>query len=351
MGEGPGVRAPAVAAEGPGVRAGVLRRWAGILSAYFSAQTLVQLLGIASGLLFINVMSVPEFALYSLATSVVTFFTFASDLGVTASLLHFYREATAGGEPFSPWYAAVASLRRAAFAVGGVAVAVALPAAAVARGFGLVESLAVTAVVLAGVWFQIGASLRVLALRLADRYGRSYRAELAGSGLRLALALALVATKMVTAWLGVLAGALGTALTSWLAGGADDAAAGTDLRPYRRRVLRYLAPTLPSALYFSVQGPLVVWLAATFGSTRSIAEVAALGRLSLVVGLFASLTGVVFLPRLSRITDDRLYRARYLQFGAALALVAVAVIGRSASRRRRPGRSRRSKRSTSRPTT
>ncbi len=103
-----------------------------------------------------------------------------------------------------------------------------------------------------------------------------------------------------------------------------------DLRPYRRKILRYLMPTLPSAFYFSIQGPLVIWLSATFGSTRTIAEVGALGRLSLVVGLFSSLTGVVFLPRLARIDDDRRYLARYLQCFAFLALVVLALLAAAA---------------------
>ena len=33
-------------------------------------------------------------------------------------------------------------------------------------------------------------------------------------------------------------------------------------------MLRYLLPTLPGAAYYSIQGPLVIWLATTFGSTR-----------------------------------------------------------------------------------
>jgi hypothetical protein len=108
------------------------------------------------------------------------------------------------------------------------------------------------------------------------------------------------------------------------------AAPAEDLRPYRREVLRYLLPSLPSALYFSVQGPLTVWLATTFGPVRNIAEVGALSRLGLVVGIFSNLTGVVFLPRLARISGERLYRRRYLQFGGLLAAVALALLGAAA---------------------
>jgi O-antigen/teichoic acid export membrane protein len=305
-----------------------LRRWAGIFSAYFSTQTVTQVLGIATGLLFIRFMPVREFALYTLAFSVVSFATFASDLGSTSSLFYFFRQSARTGEDFAPFLPAVLSLRRGAFLLATLGVALLFPRAAAAKGFSAGPIALATAGILLCVWFQISAALRVLGLRLADRYGDSYRAEMSGAALRLALAGAMAASALLWAWLGVLATGLGTAATALLAGRgtAAPAAATADLAPYRRRVLRYMLPTLPSALYFSVQGPLVVWLAATFGNTRNIAEVGALSRLAMVVGIFSSLTGVVFVPRLARITDERHYLRRYLQFGALLAAVAGALL-------------------------
>ena len=305
-----------------------LRRWAGIFASYFSTQTVTQLLGIATGLLFIRFMPVREFALYTLAFSVVSFFTFVSDLGSSSSLLYFFRQTARTGEDFAPFVPAVLSLRRGAFLLGACGVVLAFPRAAAAKGYTAGAITLATAGILVCVWFQISASLRVLMLRLRDRYGDSYRAEMSGAALRLALAGTMAAWSFLWAWLGVLATGLGTALTALLAGrgqAAPPAAAGSPLAPYRRRVLRYMLPTLPSALYFSVQGPLVVWLAATFGNTRNIAEVGALSRLGMVVGVFSSLTGVVFVPRLARIADDRHYLRRYLQFGVLLAIVAGAL--------------------------
>ena len=310
---------------------GRIATWTRILSAYFTAQTLTQLAGIAAGLLFVNFMPVREFALYTLAFSVITFFNFISDLGSTTSLVYFFHQAGKEGGDFRPHLAAVLSLRRAAFLLGAVAVVAFFPRLAGSKGFGLAESLLVTVGILLCVWFQIGSSLRLLALRLADRYGLSYRAEMAGGLTRLLLAAVLVAASQLVAWLGVLTSAAASAVVVSLARPDLAGAPGVDLRPYRRKVLRYLVPTLPSALYFSVQGPLTVWLAATFGGTRNIAEVGALGRLGLLVGIFSSLTGVVFLPRLARITDDRLYRRRFLQFGAALAAVALAMLAVAAA--------------------
>src|SRR5882724_903750 len=312
-----------------------LKGWAKILSAYFSTQSLTQLAGIGAGLLFINFMPVREFALYTLAFSVITFFTFLSDLGSTSSLLHFFRRSATEDGDFASYFAAVLSLRRAVFLLGAASVAVIFPVIAAAKGFAWTESLPATAGIVLCVWFQINSSLRVLALRLHNRYGQSYRAEIAGGLSRLLLALGIVVSGLLKAWLGVLTSAFAAALTTRLARDPK-APPGPgvhprfDLRPYRQRVVRYLLPTLPSALYFSIQGPLVIWLSATFGSTRTIAEVGALGRLSLVVGMFSSLTGVVFLPRLARITDDRRYRARYLQCFAFLVLIVAALLAAAA---------------------
>jgi O-antigen/teichoic acid export membrane protein len=311
---------------------GTLRRWIGILSAYFTAQTLTQLLGIAAGLLFVNLMPVREFALYALASSVITFFTFASDLGSTGSLVYFFNQAAREGGGYPSYFAAVLSLRRAAFFLGAAAVCLALPWVAARRGFGGWEVALALGGVLLAVWFQIDASLGLLALRLDGRQGASYRAELAGSGTRLAGAGLLAAVARLEGWLGVLSAALGPVVTARLARpGRPREETAADLRPHRRAVLRYLLPTLPGALYFSVRGPLLVWLAAAFGSTRSLAEVGALGRLGLVVGLFSGLTGIVFLPRLAHIADDRLYRARFLQFGGFLLLLAAGMLAAAAA--------------------
>ncbi|HJX28638.1 MAG TPA: hypothetical protein VJ885_12045, partial [Thermoanaerobaculia bacterium] len=70
----------------------------------------------------------------------------------------------------------------------------------------------------------------------------------------------------------------------------------------------------------------IVWLAATFGATRNIAEVGALSRLGLVVGIFSSLTSVVFLPRLARIADERFWRARLFQFGGLLLCLSLGLL-------------------------
>jgi O-antigen/teichoic acid export membrane protein len=308
-----------------------IRRWVGIFSAYFTAQTLIQLLGMAAGLLLIRFMPVREFAFYTLAFSVVTFFNFLSDMGSTTSLLHFFHSTAREGGAFEPYLAAVISLRRTAFLLGSAGVVIAFPYAAAAKGFGWLEISLVTAGILACVWFQIQSLIRILALRLHNRYSQSYRAEVGGTLLRVLLAVLMVATGQLVAWLGVAASAAASGLSTVLARPERRVVPPVEgLGKYRRQILRYLLPTLPSALYFSMQAPLMVWLSATFGSTRTIAEVGALSRLGLIMGMFSGLIGVVFLPRLAGVTDDALYRRRCLQYGFLLVLLAAALFAAAA---------------------
>ena len=307
------------------------RTWTAILSAYFGTQTIAQLTGIAAGLLLVRNMTVHDFALYTLATSVITFFAFATDLGSSTSLVHFYRQSGGVADEFARYLAAVLSMRRAAFVVGAVVVAVVLPTAARARGFEPAAIGLTTAAVVAAVGFQIVASLRQLALRLDGAFARSYRADLAGAAARLVLVAFMVWSALLSSWVGVAVAAAASAITWAMAGKkamtpTTPIPSSLPIAAYRRAVVRYMLPTLPSALYFAAQAPLVVWLAATFGGARNIAQVGALTRLGLLVGIFSGLTGTVFLPRLARVHDERLYRARVLQFGSVHVLVASALV-------------------------
>ena len=214
-------------------------------------------------------MPVREFALYTLAFSVVTFFNFLSDLGSTSSLLHFFHRVGPGrgGLRAVPRRRAVAAPRRVPAGRGGGGDRLPLRGRG-SRGSAGPRSPLVTAGILVCVWFQIQASIRILALRLRDRYAQSYRAEVGGTLLRLPRRRRHGGSP-ASSWPGSASRrprrppALSAAIAR--PGRPERPPRPEDLGRHRRQILRYLLPTLPSALYFSVQGPLTIWLSATFG--------------------------------------------------------------------------------------
>lgn len=315
---------PAIA----GLWLGRARRWWGILAAFFTAQALVQAAAFASGLLLVRGLAVDDYAFYTLATSAFTFLAFASNLGATSAFAWFFRESKGDAVARARHDRAVVEVRRRLF-FGAAPIAVGiLLATALGRGFGGTAIAVAAVLVAATAWVAIDGVAAVQILRLNDRYAASYRAEVAAALARLALIAALVAlgfASALTALAAALAGQL--AMVALAHGARARRVAGPALAPERRAVFRFLAPTLPAEVYAAFQGPLLIWLAALLGSTRGVAEIGALGRLGQLMALLSTLAGVVFLPRLSRIADDRLYRQRFFAFAAFLAAIAGATVG------------------------
>jgi O-antigen/teichoic acid export membrane protein len=294
-------------------------QWGRLLSAFVTVQVVNQVLALGTGLLLVRSASKEAFALYAVATSVLTFFTTASDLGATGGLLHFFRRSRQGLGSFAASVAAVRQLRRVAFAVGApIAVAV-FVALAVRQRFAPWTVVSCAAIMVLGVACQISTSIHLEVRRLRGQLSAAYRAEVAGNVTRLAATVGLAAAGFLAVAAGgptaLAATVLGTTVAMSLARSAPEPAGRAEIGAAKQDLLGYLAPTLPSALYFSVQGPIVTWLSATFGSTAQIAEVGALGRLSMLVSILSPLPSVLLLPRLAHITDEPLYWRRATQFG------------------------------------
>jgi O-antigen/teichoic acid export membrane protein len=297
-------------------------RWTGVAAQFFSVHAVLQAATLVSGLLFANLLPVDAFAAYALATSILVTFTFFTDLGVSVALNHFRHASLKGGLPYDDMLTAALQVRRRLFVIGAPVVAVAMWSWGRRVGAGLAPSAAMLVIVFAVVWWQVLSTTRVNDLRLRDQFALGYRAELAGAIARVTSTVAVLAAGLRDAWSAV-ATALAAAVVTAVVAGPSPGVASTPPRPEALSALvRYLLPTLPSALYFAVQGQVVIWLAAIFGGVSTLASVGALGRLGLVVGAFGGLISVVFMPRLVRQVDDRMFLRRFLQFGAVLVAVA-----------------------------
>lgn len=296
---------------------------------FFAVHFTLQIVTMATGLLFIHTLSVEQFAIYTIATSVLLTFSFATDLGSSTALLHFFHQSQRGHEPFADMTNAVLSLRRWLFLAGTPVAIGMLLVWGRSNGLTPFQIAAASALVLATVWVQVQGTTRIVILRLENAYARSYRAEVVAALARLGAALAIIAAGRTTAiW------ALATALVSacaltWVAFDGRMPRVAPAAAALQRKVVRFLAPTLPGAVYFAVQGQLVIWCAAWFGNLTLVANMGALGRIGLIVGAFGALSGVVLLPRLVQIADERLFERRLWQFAAILTAIASALFGAS----------------------
>jgi len=311
-----------------------LREWSRLFSEYAIAQAAIQVLGVLAGLWLVNLLPVREYALYTFALSIFAFLSVFSDLGVGGALLFFRRETRASGTAFGPYVSAAYKIRYALLAAGLCAGLVFMVAIGPDRGFSYAEIVAVAAVLVVAAWAQVGSAVVVLQLRLEGLYRGSYLAEACGNAARLAVVAAIWLVATPLAWLAMISGASGALASRAVATRALRRAGHVirhdpvqeDGRVPLESVVRYVLPQSLSAAYFSIQGPLTVWLSAYFAGTQSVAEVGALGRLGLIFSLLSGFMGAVLIPRLSAVTDDAHYLRRYLQFWMVLAAFGVCVI-------------------------
>ena len=73
----------------------------------------------------------------------------------------------------------------------------------------------------------------------------------------------------------------------------------------RKEILRVVSRILPNIIFFAVSGQIVIWILSVFGNTNELASIGALGRFSILIGLFTTVLGTLFVPRFSRLGDHK----------------------------------------------
>lgn len=73
----------------------------------------------------------------------------------------------------------------------------------------------------------------------------------------------------------------------------------------RKEILRIVARILPNIIFFAFSGQIVIWILSVFGNANELASIGALGRFSILIGLFTSILATLFIPRFSRLGDHK----------------------------------------------
>lgn len=95
----------------------------------------------------------------------------------------------------------------------------------------------------------------------------------------------------------------------------------------RKEILFFVKKLLPGAVYYCISGQLIIWLISIFGSTQEIAQVGALSRLMVIMGIFMALHNTLIVPRFARLPPDKaVIRNRVFQVFLILIFLSLAII-------------------------
>jgi O-antigen/teichoic acid export membrane protein len=309
-----------------------LRYLAEVFLPFLSLQALSQVAAALAGVLVVRRLPISDFAIYAIATSVQASLAILSDTGVTTLLLarvgQFHNDL--------PRLAELAKTAR-AFRIRLLLWTLGLAAPLLWFSLGnsrpdLLRSGLVFFVLAGIVALQVSSSLDGTMLLALLRPERQQFGQLLSSLTRLAGFGAVLASwpTYMTALAINLLGAFVPAVF-YRRSLANELPKTTQTNVDDFKAFRHFARTqFLNAAYFAFSSQVTIWLVGLVGTTRVVAEVGALGRLSNIIVLAQSAVLGVVAPRMARYRDIATFRKRYFQIvgvaiGASITLACLAI--------------------------
>src|SRR5262249_29034701 len=301
-------------------------RWSQVSVEFGLSQALGQSASLISGLIYVRLMPVDQYALYAMGLTSLAFISTGSDLGLTSSLNYFWRESGKDRCGIEPIIAAVQRLRLVFLVLVSFVCGAFLLKTTSEQNLSVISVFACFGLVVATVSARLPATLDIQLMRLEGLQRESYYCEAADSITRLLVAVGMIVTGITTALFGLAGGLLGSlsmlAAVRGLAGTPRSKSQSVESETWRK-VRAYIIPPVFTTLVYIMQLPLVLWLALTFGGKAVLAETFAVGRIGAIYGLISVFVGAVIGPRLARISDDAHFARTVGLFLLALVLLCV----------------------------
>ena len=307
-----------------------LFEWGKLLGKTGGVQAVIQATGFVCGIFILRMLSTEQYALYTLANTMLGTMTVLADGGISAGVM------SEGGKQWKDRKELGAILAtgmhmRQQFAVGSLVVSVPILYYLLQQQEGsvwwgsLILILALAPVFMA----QLSASLLQIVPRLHQNISELLRITLGINVIRLIVTLPIIVF-FPFAWLAILAAGAaqvwGNLKLRDLSYKKSDWK--TDPDPtYRSKIMVVVKRILPGSIYYCLSGQITVWLIAIFSSTENVAQIGALSRLAMLLTLVRLITEMLVVPRYARLPAIRQkVIGRFFQVLALMTLLCTGIV-------------------------
>jgi hypothetical protein len=302
--------------------------WAKVLSKFLSIEIIVQGLNVLIGIWLVRALSQKEYAYYTIAIGMLSTITLMSDSGISFGMT------SIGGKVWQDRFRfgqLINTAMRMRYFLAIVSIAVVSPVLIwmLARnGAPWSYTIIITLIVLVGANFQLTSGVLMTVPRLhsqirviqnLDLLSNLVKFFLLGIGY-LTMLNAAVATATTAAAFAVYRFGLGNFAPKKI-----DTTASQNPED-RQEILKIIKRTAPNTVFYCFQGQITLLLLSLFGNVQNIAEIGALGRLTLVFTIISSVLGNIILPSFARCQSHRILLKRYFLILLASALFSVFLI-------------------------
>nr|WP_279346176.1 polysaccharide biosynthesis protein [Gramella oceanisediminis] len=281
--------------------------WIRLIGITGLTQVLVQFLGFISGVLVIRLLPVEEYALYTLANTMLATMVLLADGGISTGVLSqggkVWKDEIELGKVLST---GIYLKKRFAY----LSIIVAFPILIyllLRHDASWLTAILVALAIIPAFYAQFSDSLLTIVPKLHQNIGDLQKNQAVVSFGRLILTTLFLFIFPFT-FLALLASGIpriyGNRRLMKISAINVDTSQQKD-PVYTKRIISTVKRLLPGIIYYCISGQITIWLLSFFGSTTSIAQIGALGRLAVVLSLLNYLTGTLLIPRFARKENKR----------------------------------------------
>lgn len=299
------------------------KRWAALISVFLAGQGSVQILNLIVGFLLLHWLSVEAYAQYSVAFGFQTTIGTLIDLGFAGSIVALVGDRASDKKVVGTYVRSAKHFRNRLFMIIIPVAAIAFPLVLSKQNWSWSTQVLLFASIVSSLFFQGLLSYYSAPLLINQRLRQFYQPQIIGSFGRIVLCFLLYLTSILTAWTAAWVNSAIVVVTSLL---YSKAAKPLITEPsssdpkYNREMLRYLSPLFPGIVFAAFQGQISLLIITLFGQTKSIAEVAALGRLGQLFFILAAFNSVVIEPYFAKLARQYLVKRYFQVLGGAIVI-------------------------------
>ena len=266
------------------------------------------------GLLCVRLLPIAEYAKFVVVFAIQGSLVVLMDVGISGSLVPLIGERIDDRQLIADFVASLRQLAHWLFAIVTPITIIVYPLLVRNRHWSWQTVAAMVAILLVSVWFaRVGAAYGAVMIVRRDRR-RWYQAQMASSLGTLVLLFVFFAFHWLNAFSAILinvSGVVGAASACYLRSRQLLGVVGVPSREKRSAIIHFALPSIPSVIYFAVQGPLSVLLITIFGRTAGVASVGALSRLGQGFTLLYQMNPLLVEPYFARLPKSQL-KSHYL---------------------------------------
>lgn len=314
---------------------GRARDWLKLIAATGAAQLTVQAIGFISGILVIRMLPVHEYALYTLANTMLGTMTILADSGVATGVMSQGRNVWQDKQKIGAVLVTGMALRR-KFAIFSLLIALPVLIYLLRKHeASWLMSILIGLSLIPAFFSALSGKLLEIPLKLHQDIKPMQRYQVEANVGRLAL-LGLTMFAFPLAAVAILCAGVSQMWNNWRIRKASDRYADRQ-EPFneqaRSDIMVMVRKLLPTSIYYCISSQVSIWIISAFGSSIALAQVGALSRFAAVLSVVQSIATILLVPRFIRAKAPlRSMLRTFLKVEAGLLLLGAAIVGLSATR-------------------